>query len=608
MDYNYFLETKTADKWHQIGLKRRSGVAVPLFSIYSNNSTGIGEFGDLKLLVKWCLKTGMSLIQLLPLNDVSSDFSPYNSVSSFALDPIYLTIGKMKNVNLTSFKKTLRDLKKSYPTGNNKVNYEIKKAKISILREIYAKSYAKGIKQFEIFKDRNLFWLKDYALFKVLKEINNGESWENWEENLKNRDEVLLKRTEEEFSDKLEFIYWIQWQLFEQFLLFKKYAKKNGVLIIGDLPFLVSRDSADVWSHNNYYDLSYSAGAPPDMYFANGQRWGMPPYNLEEIEKDAYTFVNDKLRYAENFYDMYRIDHFIGFFRIWSIDINSDYSEAGLNGKYVPADEINWEDHGKKILDEMLKYSKMMPVAEDLGTVPECSNKVLKEYGIPGINVLRWVKDENQVYTDPAKYRINSIATLSTHDSSITVEWWKKEAGTVDDKLFGRLSLAKNISIEKYESVKKVLFDFSKSTDGRLLWNDNIDTVDKFLEVFGFGYDFNWDLIKLYKESFGERRKYLKFINYENMYGYKPDKEFQYKSLKKVVESSSIFAVNLLQEWLMLDEKFLAKYQNESCRINTPGVMNDSNWRFAIPYNLEYMLDIGINEKINKLNTEAERS
>jgi 4-alpha-glucanotransferase len=607
VDYKLFIETKTAGKWKSIGLDRRAGVAVPLFSIYSKDSIGIGEFPDLKLLVKWCLKTNMSIIQLLPLNDTDSDFSPYNSISSFALDPMYISLTKMKDVNINPFKKSLRSLKKLFETGGSKVNYEIKKEKIKLLYEIFLKSYTKGINSFESFKSDNSYWLRDYALFKVIKDFTGETHWEKWSENLKNRNTDTLLTIEEEYSEKINFEYWIQWQLFEQILLFKKYASKNGIFIIGDLPFLVNRNSADVWSHQKYFDLTLSAGAPPDMYFANGQRWGMPPYNHIELEKDCYEYIKEKLKYSINFYDMYRIDHFVGLFRIWTIDINSDLSEAGLNGKFIPAEVEKWADNGRKFLDVMINNSSLLPVAEDLGTVPECSSKVLLEYGVPGMNVQRWTKDEKYDYIDSDKYRLNSVATLSTHDSSTAMEWWKYEAGTVDEKLFERLCLAKNILPEDYDMIKKELFDLSNSFNGRLLWKNEIDNVEKFLSVFGFGYEFNEDIINLYIESYNEKRKYLNFINLKNTDENKLDTDFQFKALKNVINSSSVFAVNLLQEWLMLDEKFFMKYSEKSCRINIPGMVNDTNWTFVLPYSLEYMLDIGTNAKIRKLNIEAKR-
>jgi len=165
---------------------------------------------------------------------------------------------------------------------------------------------------------------------------------------------------------------------------------------MGDIPLLVSRDSVDVWSQQNYFELHNSAGAPPDMYFSKGQRWGMPPYNWGNIANDNWKYIKNKLKYAENFFNMYRIDHFVGLFRIWSIPLSIPEEFSGTKGNYEPLHEYLWESHGKKIISEMVSATDMLPCAEDLGTVPECSYQVLKEFGIPGMDVMRW----NKIYTD----------------------------------------------------------------------------------------------------------------------------------------------------------------------------------------------------------------
>ena len=310
------LKTLTGEKWNRIGIQRRSGVAVPLFSVYSSRSIGIGEFRDIKYLIRWCKATGMSILQFLPMNDVGDDFAPYNAVSSFALEPMYIAINKLKNVNLAPFKKEIRKLKKMYTCGSNRINYKIKKEKLDLLWKIYNRSYVNRINKFEKFKTENLYWLRNYALYKVIKEKQSNKKWEEWEYTYKTKNEESLKEFEKSNLKRIIFIYWIQWQLFEQFKLVKDYAQKKGLLLIGDLPFLVARDSSDVWANQKYFKLHLCSGAPPDMYFAMGQRWGMPPYNWDEIEKDKYIYIIERLKYAENFYDMYRIDHFVGLFRV----------------------------------------------------------------------------------------------------------------------------------------------------------------------------------------------------------------------------------------------------------------------------------------------------
>jgi len=610
VDYSHFTSTKTADKWRRIGLKRRAGVVVPLFSVYSSKSIGIGEIPDIKLLVRWCQKTGLSIIQLLPMNDVGYDFAPYNSVSSFALEPMYLSLYELKDVNINLFKKEIRDLKKYVPTGGEKINYKIKYEKIKLLYKIHNAAYVNRIKKFEEFKENNLYWLRDYALYKVIKDIQQNKSWENWDEKYKNRDDTALLEIEKDFSKRINFYYWVQWQLFEQFKAAKKYAMDRNVFIMGDLPFLISRDSADVWARSELFKLDFSSGAPPDMYFAMGQRWGMPTYNREVIESGNYSYIKEKLYYAENFYDMYRIDHFVGFFRLWSIAVDCPIEQGGLNGSFDPQDESKWEETGKKLLNVMVENTNMMPCAEDLGTVPSCSPKVLWEYGITGMNVQRWVKDFNnsENFINPVDYRINSIATISTHDSSTIIDWWHNEAGTIDGKLFERLCANKQITGEKYEEILKKLFDFEKSKYGRFYWNSEIDNTNKLVEILGLNYDICWDVIKLYNESFNEKQKFLNYLGIEtNGSDYKINTLFIRKALENVNSSSSVFSIQLLQEWLFLDESIFIKGEETSYRINFPGIVNDSNWSFVLPVSLEIILNLGVNSEIKKIVKETGR-
>jgi 4-alpha-glucanotransferase len=247
--------------WHSTGTKRRAGIAVPLFSIYSDQSICIGEIPDLTLLVDWCIKTGMSIIQLLPINDTGDDFAPYSSVSTFALDPMYLAIRKLKNIDISSYDKDLSKLKKKYRALFGRVNYKIKKAKIDLLRKIY-RNHADNTEEFKNYVSQNLYWLKDYALYKIIKE-KYAAGWEKWNDSLKYRNKESLDETEEKNPEKLPFHYWVQWQLSEQMKQVKKYAKTKDVFLMGDLPFLVARESADVWAHQNYFRTDLSAGAPP---------------------------------------------------------------------------------------------------------------------------------------------------------------------------------------------------------------------------------------------------------------------------------------------------------------------------------------------------------
>lgn len=611
-DYSFLKDSKTADKWQKIGFRKRAGVAVPLFSVKSKRSIGIGEIPDIKLIVQWCKQTGSTILQLLPLNDTGYDYAPYNCVSSFAVDPMYLCIQSLKEVNLTPFKKDIRWLRSQFSNYNYKVDYAIKDKKIELLWRIYKRSYLKAIRKFEKFSEDNDYWLKDYAIYKVLKHINKNESWENWPERYKNRDKQALIEFENGNSEKIRFHYWLQWQLYEQLVKVKKYANENGILIMGDIPFLVSRDSCDVWSRRNYFDLNLQSGAPPDMYFAKGQRWGMPPYNRTELEIDGHEYFIGKLIYAENFFDMFRIDHFVGFFRVWTIERYESEETGGLNGKFSPDDEKAWEDTGKKLLDTIINKSSLLPCAEDLGTVPECSARVLWEYGIPGMDVQRWIKNNNN-FVPKEKFRWLSVVTVSTHDSSSLTEWWQNEAGTIDGLLFERLLKEKGFNSVQIDESKSRLFELENSHYNRLRWRKEIDTREKFLEIIGLTLENSWDIAVLYDESYGEKDKFLErvFGTRDELNTSKVNEEVNTEFIKKTLEfvcgSDSVFCIQLLQEYLCFDENFLRMVKERSFRINFPGVVNDENWTVVLPMNLEKICKLDINKEIFEMNSKYNR-
>ena len=301
------------------------------------------------------------------------------------------------------FSKFLRFGKSNIDTPD-RVDYSIKKEKLTILRNLFRKIYPKLSKQVNEFIHKNEYWIKDYARYKA-----RGQS----------KKEIL-------------FYCWIQYELYQQLIDVKKYASRNKVLLMGDLPLLVSRDSVDVRSHRKLFKMNLIAGAPPDMFYKSGQLWGMPPYNWKEMEKDNYAYIKERLRYAENFFDMFRIDHFIGLFRIWTVK-----KTKRASGRFDPEDERKWEEHGRKILNVIVENTKMLPTAEDLGTVPDCSPKVLKEYGICGTDWQRTLRGRDG-FIPYDKYRKNSSAVISTHDSSLFTSWWNDEISDAKKKQFLR--------------------------------------------------------------------------------------------------------------------------------------------------------------------------
>ncbi|HMS35180.1 MAG TPA: 4-alpha-glucanotransferase [Ignavibacteria bacterium] len=609
MNYNSLLNSKTSEKWKKTGIRRRAGVALPLFSVFSDKSIGIGEIPDLRYIIDWCCQTGMSVLQLLPLNEVGNDFAPYNSISTFALEPMYISIKKLRKADLSPFRKELRSLRKRFPKGGDRVNYEIKNEKLKLLRKIFATVDLKSISKYNEFVSRNIHWLKYYSLFKILTGLNDGRNWNEWELKYQYVSSLTSQKVLHAHNDEVEFQYWLQWQLYEQLITIKKYAKRKNVLIMGDLPFLVSRNSADVWAYKNYFKLNLSSGAPPDVYFSKGQRWGMPPYNWENIAADNYSYLKERLVYAENYFDMFRIDHFVGLFRVWTIDLKTPPEYAGFYGIFDPEDERQWEDHGSRILGIMNSSTSMLPCAEDLGTVPACSEKVLKEFGITGINVQRWEKTKsgNFHFLPPDEYRINSVATVSTHDSSSLPGWWKYEAGTVDELSF-KLSCEKlNVKDHRYLNLLSMLFVNEDSETGKIKWRKEVSNVYRLLEILEMNYDEAKEITEIYLSSFGEKNNFRRYIGLDEKTELADPVSFIKNTLEMINSTSSVFSIQLIMEYLYLDKNTLEKYSGWNQRINFPGTVDGNNWSMVIPFALEELKDLKINDTISDILKKSDR-
>ncbi|MFH1189296.1 MAG: 4-alpha-glucanotransferase [Candidatus Omnitrophota bacterium] len=577
------LKTLSADKWKAIGTDRRAGILAPLFSVYSRKSAGIGEFGDLKLLVDLCEKTGCSILQLLPMNEVGSTFCPYDAVSSFALEPAYVSLGAIPAAAGKTIKAGIAKIRKSYPAGKGHVDYAVREEKRRMLREIFNAGGASS-PEFKKFTASNKYWLDDFALYKAIKDRDLGKPWYEWREGYAYRDKDALDQFEAENKDDITFQKWVQWILRDQFKAAKEYAASKGVLIKGDLPILISRDSADVWAHPEYFKLDFAAGAPPDMYCAKGQRWGMPTYEWERIAADKYKYFKEKLGYAENFYDILRVDHVVGLFRIWSIPYDEPAESEGLNGKFDPPDEDVWRAHGSKILSVMSDNTSMLLCAEDLGMIPKSCPEVLREFGVPGNEVQRWVKDWSVThdFLAPKEYRLISVAMLSTHDTTNWAAWWENEAGTVDEALFIRKCRERGID---YENVKENLFDMKRSGRGRLRWQDIVGTKEIYIGILGKREEELKDFLDMYENSYREKEKLWAQFKLKGALRQRYDAEIIKAALNITLSSRSVFSIELLIDYLYLADEF--KGDPYQYRINVPGTIAGTNWSLRLPLSLE---------------------
>ncbi|HNA62685.1 MAG TPA: 4-alpha-glucanotransferase [Rhabdochlamydiaceae bacterium] len=392
---------------------RYHGIDLPLASLHSNQSCGIGEFNDLLLLIDWCHDVGFDVIQLLPLNDSGTDPSPYSALSSCALHPIYLSLGALPG--------------SPAPDGIHlnalpRVSYlEVLSFKLNFLHAYFAESGHQILdsSDFEEFVVKNP-WLLSYALFKVLKDKLQHTPWMSWPDELKSPD---FNHLVELHAEEMKFYFAIQFLCHQQLATVKKYAASKGILLKGDIPILISPDSADTWFKPHFFNFNFSAGAPPDAYNSEGQYWGFPIYNWEVIRNDDFSWWHQRLHIATHYYDLYRIDHVVGFFRIWAIPLNHPPRE----GKFIPENPALWLPQGREILQMMLATSPMLPIAEDLGSVPSSVRTTLAELGICGTKVIRWERryEQDGSFIPFSDYPKLSLTTVSTHDSDTLQLWWQ---------------------------------------------------------------------------------------------------------------------------------------------------------------------------------------
>ena len=319
-----------------------AGTAIPVFSLRSDRDFGIGQFTDLKLLVDWAAATGQSIIQTLPVNDTAMtgtwrDSYPYSANSSFALNPIY---ADLELIGIPSDRKFLSYAEKERKALNAlpAIDYErVSRLKNDYLNHLYTELGEKCLRsrEFKRFFAANHHWLEPYALYCYLRDKYGTADFHKWKES--EYSPALLKKYCTPGNDRYREIskhYFIQFHLDRQLGDVKKYANRKGILLKGDIPIGVNRHSCDVWIHPELFNADCQAGAPPDAFAVDGQKWGMPTYNWENMARDGYSWFVDRFRKMADYFDAYRIDHLLGFFRIWEVPLQY---HSGLMGRFNPA-------------------------------------------------------------------------------------------------------------------------------------------------------------------------------------------------------------------------------------------------------------------------------
>lgn len=330
--------------------RKLAGTQVPVFSLRTRKSAGIGDFGDLKTMIDFVASTGQKVLQLLPINDTTithtwTDSYPYSCISVFAIHPQYADLHALPELKDA---KARAEAEKTRAELNalDKIDYEkVNDFKINYLRQIFNQEGEKMMKtaEYKAFFQASELWLVPYAQYSYLRDKNGTADFNQWPDH-----QVWDEAERKVFADpktaaykNVAFFYFVQFVLDRQMQEAHEHAKAKGVILKGDIPIGVNRNGCDVWTEPKYFNLNGQAGAPPDDFSANGQNWGFPTYNWFEMLKDGCQWWNRRFQNMARYFDAYRIDHVLGFFRIWEIPVHSVH---GLLGQFAPALAMSREE------------------------------------------------------------------------------------------------------------------------------------------------------------------------------------------------------------------------------------------------------------------------
>jgi len=474
-----------------------AGTVIPIFSLRSEGSFGVGDFGDLKMMIDWCAKTRQRVLQVLPINDTNitktwQDSYPYNSISIYALHPQYCDMRQLPEIKDQAKREAFEKLRQEL-NALPQIDYEkMFAAKMDYLRELYAQEGSKTMKSaaFKAFFEENKEWLVPYAAFCHYRDIYGTATFSEWPDHhdLPAEEREAITKPTTKIYKEVAFWYFVQFHLDAQMHAAHNYARAHRVILKGDIPIGISRDGVEAWVEPKYFNLNGQAGAPPDAFSADGQNWGFPTYNWDEMLKDGCQWWVRRFRKMAEYFDAYRIDHVLGFFRIWEIPVPE---KSGLMGQFAPAlgmsrEEIEaygvqfneglflvdhkrndrwhpriavqyqeaytqlsedqktnfnnlyndyfyrrnnqfWYTEAMKKLPRLTQATRMLVCAEDLGMVPDCVPWVMNELRILSLEIQAMPKDPTTRFGTLSHNPYRSVDTISTHDMATLRQWWDED-------------------------------------------------------------------------------------------------------------------------------------------------------------------------------------
>lgn len=555
--------------------KRRAGIFVPLFALRTENDLGVGDTGALREMVDRCKEWGISVLQILPINETSADNSPYMAISAMAVEPSTIEIKPnvipgltLEDYDAIATPEILKEIRQG------PVNYRIvKRLKLQLLElsfNRFLKSRAKATitlrQRFEGFCHREAAWLGSYTLFRLIGEQHGHFCWEMWPEEhrtIQNAEQFVknLPPTESKtFIQQQKFYAYVQWVAFEQWIALKNYAHSEGVHIMGDIPFGINRQSVDVWAQPQMFDLHWSGGAPPEPFFKPdkftavwGQNWGIPIYNWSEMGKNRFDWWRRRVDCVSRLFHLFRIDHVLGFYRIysfpWQPNQNAAFAEKtkeqvlaehGDLPRFIPGDDNKPEEakinqtQGEKLLKMVIESAgDSSIIAEDLGVVPNYMRPSLTTLGIPGFKIPMFERDEQtHEFRSPEKYPALSVTTLGTHDHDTAVARWHKR------------------------------WDVWKDREKRLQDGTLTPEFDK------EAHEALWDLYRA--------QRFCKLDDKEPIAEYEP--VVREAILQRLLEANSFLSIIMITDLLGIDLRF-----------NVPGPVAETNWSERLPYTVDQL-------------------
>lgn len=427
-------------------MNRAAGILLPITSLPSKY--GIGCFSKSAYdFVDWLKQAGQTYWQILPLCPTSYGDSPYQSFSTFAGNPYFISLEALITEGVLT-----REECESADFGNqaDDIDYEkIYNHRYTLLRKAYERSDITQNENYLRFVNENSWWLSDYALFMAVKERFGGVEWTQWAEDIRLRWDFAMDYYRKELYFEIEFQQYMQFKFFEQWYYLKRYANERGIQIVGDIPIYVAMDSADTWAHPELFQLNEQnipyavAGCPPDGFSADGQLWGNPLYRWEYHKNTGYDWWVSRLAYCFRLYDVVRIDHFRGFDEYFSIPYGAESAKTG-HWEKGPGIELF------RCIEQRLGWHEV--IAEDLGYVTDSVRRLVQESGFSGMKVLEFAFDSRDSGSAndylPHNYIENCVAYTGTHDNETIVGWF--DSITKEEQELARNYLCDHYTPKKY--------------------------------------------------------------------------------------------------------------------------------------------------------------